>query len=131
MRLIAFEWCAAFPVDDLNGDFTVRRRDRADGHAQRHPENARSRCSSRRTPPSSDASRCPAGATAWTSAKWSALVPGQTASPSLPEATTVPAWSRTTKLRLARLQPHEHFMPTWNLKASPAVIAEGTSQALR
>src|SRR3954462_1886749 len=71
------------------------------------------------------------GATARTSAYWSAPDRGQIAPGSLPEATMVPRSSRTVKAPPSSLQPLEHFMPTWNLKASPAVIADGRSHALR
>src|SRR5215475_8598557 len=71
------------------------------------------------------------GATARTSAYWSAPDRGQIAPGSLPEATMVPRSSRTVKAPPSSLQPLEHFMPTWNPKASPAVIADGRSHALR
>src|SRR5262249_28110590 len=71
------------------------------------------------------------GATAWTSAYWSAPDPGQIAPGSLPDATMVLPSSRTGKAAPSSVQPLEHFMPTWNLKASPAVIADGRSHALR
>src|SRR3977135_168597 len=71
------------------------------------------------------------GATAWTSAYWSAPDRGQSAPGSLPEATMEPRSLGTVEAPPSSLQPLEHFMPTWNLKASPATIADGRSHALR
>src|SRR5215469_3160145 len=119
----AFERCAAVPVDDLNGDFMVRRGDRSDVDAQRtrgmrdrfaragefHRPVVRAYVERRdslnlgvleRAGPRPDCAGKSAGGN---------------------DGTALVTDSEGTAVELATT---EHFMPMWNLKTSPAAIAD-------
>ena len=122
------ERCCRVSLRDLDGELVLgfcRRRD-AEPRRQRVVSGLTG-SGMKRTAYSAN---CWAGAGTSSAAQYSASVPGHGASPSVPDATTVPPQSLTST-RPARARPDADFAPTLIANVSPATTGIGTSQTAR